>query len=311
MNMDHNNLLVLSTVFENQSKMWIRNWYRRYFKPGTSFRNGGICLLANQRGGAPILTEMVVDGKPFMINIDHLIGETVFIDKKRVDVIDIYFLSLAGKGRSTYCVWLTTDPAERTGHINGVGKRYKCLGVKRGDQQPVEIYGGQKQGEILMKALLQYCYEHLSEMRINRLELGDMAEWECQANNEMILIGNSNMLLGRDPYYMKFGFVPVYTSAMRKIEYNRELADRLVTNSKAIKTLLEGLAGERLNPFINDLVEKYEKRPLKSLLSEIAEHDCVLYAKCYQKLFDHFKFRPLEKPEITYEYIFELDQSPS
>ena len=166
-------------------------------------------------------------------------GETFYLDDDKVAAVDIHFLSLVSKSLSTYCIWLTTSPSERTGYIHGVGKRYKCVGLKRGDGQPVEIFGGPKQGAILMRALLQYCYSYLSEMRINLLELGDIAEWECKDNGEMILISNSNMLLGKDPYYVQFGFNPVYTSASRKIEYNIELANKLTTDPDLITKLLE------------------------------------------------------------------------
>lgn len=120
-----------------------------------------------------------------------------------------FFLSIKDSniGKNFNCISMLVYPDERYATIDGLTRKYPCVGVRHKDI--LEIYPGPKLGEILIKSLLQYCDKYRDILRIDRLELGDMASFPCGDISNMVNINLniSNILIGKRPYYMRFGFM--------------------------------------------------------------------------------------------------------
>jgi hypothetical protein len=299
MNLDENNMQVLSGIFTGRSRSDVRDWYRKYFRNQMSCENGMVMLKGGQvGGGGPELVEIDVDGRPYVFKIDHVEGETASVDGRPISVVDLYFMSFVTESAATNCIWLTTSPSTETGYINGLSKRYRCIKTRQTSDAPLILFDGDKQGEILMWALISYCRSYHKVLGITRLELGDIAEWECPDKVSKISASISNMMLGRDPYYMKFGFRPS-PSASKKIAFNVEYAKSETITGRRFTSVASSL-GIAIPTDVASLIKSVRVHRLIPLLEAIITLDCAYYSKIHNGLFGKLDFQPLIGDENRY-----------
>ena len=234
--------------------------YNTYFRYKLTFRDGVVVLISpdlyksdklyRQTGGDPEFISITTSSGDYIFKdkcgvckgvVYPLVGEVINVnggkhEPRLRNYLKIFFLSLldeqlelddADNDNPVNCVTLTTDPDTRIGTINGLSSKYSCVGVPVSDDLPWQRYNGEDQGSILMKGLLNYCIANRERLGIDQLELNDIATRECKTIFGKFLISKSNMLQGRLPYYMKFGFTPSIPTAMIKIKNNLEIVKSL------------------------------------------------------------------------------------
>lgn len=147
-----------------------------------------------------------------------------------------------------------------------------------------------------MRALIQYCYKYRDILNIDRLELDDESNYDCNRWVSVDLF-HSNILCGKLPYYMQFGFVPVEKSTIEKIMANLEIVrKRLVTVTDFIN-----LTEDPMPDNIRHIVMSNQGKPLTECLHGILFSDCVYYSKIYMELWRKLKLKKFGPHEKAFE----------
>lgn len=300
-NLDENNRQILGEILGVFDRKLIGDIYCKYFRSKMAHNNGMYFLRhTNDQigGGEPELIEIEIDKQSYIFKIDQIVSDP---SSDTMPEIDIYFLSLLSDSRATNCIWLSVSPGDHTGYINGIDKKYKSIGRYGERDVPVELYEGEDQGVVLIKALIKFCQVNRHQLGIDRLELNDIAERECKSRYGGFLISLSNMLQARVPYYMKYGFKPVEMSAQLKINKNiRTMASEIIEADKLIRyiTTNSRQSSRELREFL--LHHNGEKAAL--VLNQLMINDCDLYFKYYQYFYKYYQLEELTGLETAYEY---------
>lgn len=271
----------------------IHDWYDTNFRQQTLGIDGGLHLKDGvMYGGAFEIETFVIDGKECMFKVDRADAEIVKYSDEDGDLVEynvrVWFISqLASESNRNFaCIYLIVQPDTKTGLVQGFTNKFKCSGYRVGER--VELLSGQGTGRILMEALVKYCRKYQVELDITRLELGDESMYECRPKVYIELI-YSNILCGKLPYYMKFGFKPMLPSSCKKIESNL----KLMSNKSVTTDLLDKLRVIiKIKGNIPDNIEKLVignlGRKLTVCLNSMLHEDCIFFAQVYKKLFDSF-----------------------
>lgn len=307
MTIHHNNYLILKKhltmpecdKFASITSNQIHRWHRLKFTPETSSAYGMIALKDTfSGGGGASIEEFTIDGSQYIFKVNAIDADHVGIrDLKVVEIdsdITIYFISLLAKHNESNnfnCISLLVYPDSGYASIDGLTKKYPCVGVKHRDR--IEIYPGPKKGEILIKALLQFCHKYASTLKIKNLELGDEAAFPCGKPEDKISINLSlsNQLTGRQLYYIQFGFRP--TKAADMILKKNEMIMQKYNTTIDFMTYLEKYLDSDIPEHISIIINNNLGKPLTQTLRLIFERDCRFYSEIYQHLFERFNLKRL------------------
>ena len=302
--LDENNQRVLGNILGIKNSTDRAIIYQKYFRRQFTTSNGMINLVEREQvGGDPKQVQINIDGVDYIFTINEVDGELINIEGRRYPTREIYFFSLYSDSLATSCIWLTVDPKTRTGYINGIAKRFQCIGFSSGRGFPMEPLVGENQGAILVQAMIKFCRFHAKRFGIVRLELGDIAERECGDRDGVLLISESNMLLGREPYYMKFGFRPVERSAAAKIAYNLRKMKDMRIDSRNIIEYLEHESSKTVSAGLVNVLVKNDDNSAIELLTMLRNNACGTYAKWYSYFYKYYGLKVLLGRENTYELI--------
>ena len=300
------NLKYLQTLWPQKSSSKIRQCYIKSLRPRLLYR-GGMLLLSKsvlpdaQVGGMSEYISMAIDGKDYVFRISVSEGELVStrVRKGGDRPVEVYFLSLARRdeSKSTACIWLTV--IGKTGMINGLDRQYRCIGEPT-DAGSFRISQASKQGEILVKALIKYAR---GELKLNRLEVDDNSHYPCGDHLSIRLI-SSLQLLGKQPYYTRFGFTPVHESTRAILSANQTK----MSKSRVDGSVLIPMMSEIALPFYPELprdiivlIEQENGHPLSQLLAKIMSADCEFYAHIYEQLYVLLGLTPVKQTEFSLE----------
>lgn len=282
-------------------------FYCSYFKNKLTLRNGAIWLINRDQdqkgGGDPGYIEISIDGKDYVFNINKIMGKIVDIDGKKYRELEIYFLSLFREDIATNCIWLTVDPSSKTGWINGVDKKFRCIGHNDTGDMPVEYYDGENQGYVLMRALIQFCRLLKEKFGIVKLSLSDIAKRNCGGKYDSFLISESNMLQGREPYYMKFGFRP-YSATMRdKIVANIKKMRSEILDAKFLVNCLERRTRQKLPKQLEEFLVANDGKLVSDVVTRMMIEQCDFYVKYCEDMYRCYELYELRGRELIYELV--------
>lgn len=302
--LDENNQRVLGNVLGIKSSGERANIYQKYFRRQFTTSGGMLNLVEREQiGGDPKQVQINIDGIDYIFTINEVDGELISVNGRKYIAREIYFFSLFSDSLATSCIWLTVNPRDKTGYVNGIAKRFQCIGFSSGRGFPMEPLVGKNQGALLIQALVKFCRFHAERLGIARLELGDIAERECEDKDGVFLISESNMLLGREPYYMKFGFRPVERSAASKIAYNLRKMKVMRIDSWDIIEYLEHESSKKVPTGLMSALEENDGNLAIELLTILRNNECGMYAKWYSYFYKYYGLKVLLGRENTYELI--------
>lgn len=160
---------------------------------------------------------------------------------------------------------------------------------------------GENQGAILIQALIKFCRFHAKRLGIVRLELGDIAERECADKDGAFLISESNMLQGREPYYMKFGFRPSNATMRDKIVANITKMKSEVLEAKDLIYYLERRTRRKLSGWLEEFLVANDGKLVSEVLNRMMVERCDIYVKYYVDMYRYYELYELRGRELVYE----------
>ncbi len=301
-NIDDQNLQVLSDILNINDRAISNFVYSRYFRNRLTYDSGMIKLShkIEQSGGAPRQVIIQVDENDYVFRINEVVGKSVDANGQKFADMEIYFLSLIEDDDPVNCCYLVVDPENQTGAINGLTRSHRCIGIPESDSLYSVLSSGENQGGILLKALIKYCRAHRKRLGITKLELDDIARRQCSETDGSFLISISNMLQGRVPYYMKFGFNPVNPKALEKIKFNLAYIKTKRLEGKDIINYLES-RGEDISDSIKRYFLEHDGEPVTTCHDYLMKNHCLEYSIWVDLLFSYYSLRPFNYREKLYE----------
>lgn len=134
--------------------------------------------------------------------------------------------------------------------------------------------------------------------------VADDAHYKCsdQPGCSQLNITISRMLIGQEPFYMKFGFEPSI-NALNKINRNLNKMANISTNEYPLLVKIEEWCDE-LNisapESIIDIIKSNRDNLLAETLDLIMKHDCEFYSEIYVNIFKNLKLEKLKDTENNY-----------
>ena len=233
-----------------------------------------------QKGGAKKI--MQVDGKDFYVNLD------VHTREEGEDTYNMYYNNFDAPDFP--CAILQIDSKKKTVLIHGVSNFKYCVIC---DDKDFKF----KIGDILMKIMLQTCVKK----GIKKVELSDNSRIACKGTNDNFNLSKLRIMTEGEPYYTKYGFIPVNKYDQQNLIENKNLFNNLVLNKKnkiKIINIKKNLNYKNKN-MTNKLIESINKRndnyKLSSLIKAMFEIYCNILLLIYQKIYSDFGFQPINK----------------
>ena len=90
-------------------------------------------------------------------------------------------------------------------------------------------------GSTYIYIMLDFLTRNQQALGLTTVELTDNSHFRCSEDRSRSLqLGFSRQLEGEKPYYMQFGFVPKYRSAIHKLQRNSVNYDTTMSSSGTI-----------------------------------------------------------------------------
>lgn len=243
-------------------------------------------------GGKMKEFSFIYDHKKYQIGVFESIGSDHIGNE-----FDVYFLALTESNMKLRCAYIKVYRKEKLGIIVDLTNGPQCLS-----------HNANQTGTIIMTGVVEFCLLYNKYLGINKLEVGDNSGYTCKPDtgiNFIINLEKSQMLLGRKPFYMRFGFKPKKPTALAKIHKNIDKMNGYLTSDVNLAKKIQKLS--RAHDFyvsseILELISANQKVPLVYTLREIMRKDCLLYYHIYDKLYSKFELQKLEPilGETTY-----------
>lgn len=287
------------------NKQQIKKWHHTDFRQNTLGYDRSVWLRPyskNMTGGGITVEKFFINDKEYIFKVDYTEAEMIKTQYDEEDLesvpleATVHFLSqLVGQESKNYaCIYMIIQQDSRTGLVQGVTNKLLCSGYRVGEK--IQLSEKRGQGAILMRALIQYCYKYRDILNIDRLELDDESNYDCNRWVSVDLF-HSNILCGKLPYYMQFGFVPVEKDTIKKIMANLEIVrKRLVTVTDFIN-----LTEDPMPDSIRHIVMSNQGKPLTECLHGILFSDCVYYSKIYMEMWRKLKLKKFGPHEKAFE----------
>ena len=293
--LNQNNQQVLGNILGISTAKERSHVYRKHFYKRMQLNNGMLWLnhVTREQNGGGQFIEISTKFGDYIVNIHQIEGEIVSVDGHKYPNMEIYFMSLVKESRATDCIWLTVDPEEQTGYgIRG-----------RDEDTPFSIYEGEDQGAILLENMIKFARFNAKRFHIARLELDDIARRSCNKRGDTsFMISESNMLQGRYPYYMKYGFVPVSKSAKKIIDTNISKINDAAINSRDLISSLE-MDSDTIDESFRKFLSENDGKMATTVANKLMTTNCVTYSMYYKRLYEYYGLRSLRGEDSIYELV--------
>lgn len=265
-------------------------WYRHILIPALSTSEGDLCYLRNppleqSGGGRDTIYTYVYDGRPYRVKIRDI----EFTDDPDQDqsLGEIYLMSPLDNRVKRRCIFgriLREDP--KVVELVDLVSAFNCTDQLK---TPPKI------GRVYVQMMTQFLIENHKRLGINRIEFTDNAHYRCQQNRSYGLhLEQSRQLVGEDPYYIQFGYVPKYKSSRQKLLKNQQIMLHLLT--KDDNRLLSLCYDVDCDPRIVEYIKNHQDQLMIETLRYISRTDCVLFVRIYTILFERYGLKELENP---------------
>lgn len=287
----------------------VSDWYDSDFRQNTMGYDYSVVLKPGLSGGSLTVEEFIIDGRKYLFKLNYSEAELVptryddgTIEYTKYDA-RLYFLSLLDNEQSNHyaCIYVIIHNGGNYGLIQGFTNKFLCSGYRIGER--INLLSERGQGYYLMNGLIQYCYKYRNVLGIDRLELNDESRYECKPKVNIDLL-YSNILCGKLPYYMKFGFQPIERSTNEKIKYNLNVVRDMVVTSELLSKLekiAKRYGQSKLPNNIVTIVKGSIGGKLSDCMSRILYEDCIFYAMIYRLLFIKLKLSEFTEGETAFE----------
>ena len=296
----------------------VSDWHDSDFRQNTMGYDHAISLKPELTGGGLTVEEFWIDGKNYLFKINYSEAELIptRYDDGEVEITKsdarLYFISLLDSQHSNSfaCIYVIICGEDNYGLIQGFTNKYLCSGYRVGEK--INLMAPQGQGYFLMNGLIQYCRKYRHVLGINRLELNDESRYECRPRVNIDLI-YSNILCGKLPYYMRYGFRPIEDSASDKLKYNLEIIKNKTVTIELLSKLdniIKRYGQIQIPDNIVEIIKHNNGKKLSECLSTILHEDCVFYARVYKMLYSELGLLGFEGDETAFELYLGDSVSP-
>ena len=297
-----NNMLLFERLLKDHgSRRQISSWYLRTIEPLLMpydrvhlFR-----LVSEQNGGMSEVIDINHKGKIYWVKIEQF---EIVDDELGETVENIRMMHVKSTNPLNRCALIQIRKGDNVATIKHITKSRPCFTTNRqGTELFDETKAQSKYGDLLMQTVIDYCRSKKTQFGIDRLELSDESVFICGRNE--IILEMARQLMGKNPYYMKFGFMPVDRSALETLERNHKIIEPLPAGyphanlSSIIKTLID-----RDDPLVDvdqllEFLEKNSSTNLTTVMAKIFNWNCMAFYYIYEALFRALRLVRLSENE--------------
>jgi len=240
-------------------------------------------LILNQTGGT--LYTMSTVKQKIEIEVEEL--KSVVTEDEEISHRIIFFhpkysaeYASKGYGFFKYCVLVKIYADDKIAEISDLNRYYPCF-----DGTNLKF------GKTIMNGVIFFLNKYKQSLSINAVELQDNSSHWCEGDSKYnIQLVFSRQLLGIEPYYWQFGFRPVSSKIISRINDNIQLVNALDidTNISKYGNILDYLAMwfPRDHPDWEMWELQYTKHDkLVTFLRWFSQNYCKLYFEFYMQLF--------------------------
>ena len=256
------------------------------------------CQIRKQRGeSSKSIEECIITKNEIEYKTDirryNLIDKD--LDDNDIEIAEILLISPKSSGKIKQCILVKITKGNETADLIDLNTKFNCTDHYENPSKAGEVFESSSFStkSIFLKCILEYLTVHKDDLGISRVELADMSKKLIKFDYDQyaIELEQSRQLEGKYPYYMSFGFIPVYTSALIKLQENKGIMNDLYTEYLNIIGYHKDL---------KEYVENHKNQLMKETIKYIRDNYQLIYITSYKRLFEVFNLKKLEDDEIRY-----------
>jgi len=284
----HQNQKIIAKCLNAKSTNKFIKWYMYAFERSHNFYQ----LKHIQSGGESIIATTNVNGTNYDMKL-NILEQTDEYDNSRGT---LHLLSPT-RGDSTYsCVTVLFPISNKGAYIRDLNTYSNCTNMTNAPRNAGKMY---------IDVVLAYLVANKEKLGIEYAYLEDKAYFNCKCiiGKCEINLEKSHQMVGKLPYYTRFGFKPYLKSSRDILRNNRKIMKTILTKDL---DFVKSFPLQKIPDAIIKYTLDHPDQLMSKTLQEISTIDCTTYFRIYESLFDYFGLISLEWQNKTNQSLYVL-----